>query len=84
MTGESRRSRNRPYNGIETRTRSMAGSLTRLCKSSDTTDSQVTKVPVDTGTLGMPITRMSNIREGLEAGCRKLRALGRLGCVKCS
>jgi len=33
------------------------------------------------GTLGMPITRMSNIREGLEAGCRKSRALGRLSSV---
>ena len=56
----------------------MAGSLTRLCKSSDTADSQVTKVPVDTGTLGMPITRMCNIREGLDAGCHKSRALSRL------
>jgi len=81
MIGESRRSRNRPCNGTETRTRSMAGSLTRLCKSSDTADSQVTKVPVDMGTLGMPITRMSNIQEGLEAGCRKSRALGRLSSV---
>lgn len=55
--------------------------VSRLCKSSDTADSQVTKVPVDTGTLGMPITRMSNIRERLEAGCRKSKALSRLGCM---